>query len=111
MKKLIALISSLFLFTGITYAQGQATARIFETQSAKLSRIVVVYENGESEVIDLKNWKLFGSTSSLNETLIDNQKAINKFLQTMTDKGYKLTKMTSTGESFIYTFMVFEKEE
>lgn len=109
-----SLLTATFLFATIwanAQTSKQATARIFESQNKNLSHIVLVYETGESEIIPLENWKLLGSTSSTNEVLINNQKTINKLLNDMTEKGYELTKMTSTGESFLYTFIVFTRKE
>ena len=89
----------------------KATARIFESQSKTLSKIVVVYETGESEVIPLLNWKLLGGVKEIDEVLISNQKTINLFLNKMNEKGYNITLLSSTGESYVYTFIVFEKQE
>lgn len=108
------LLTVVFLFITIrinAQSNRQATARIFETQSKELSRIVLVYETGESEVIPLKNLKFFGSASSTNKILIENQKTINKLLNDMSEKRYEISKMTSTGEDYLYTFIVFTKKE
>lgn len=109
-----SLLAATFLFVTLSaHAQTnkQATARIFESQNKNLSHIVLVYETGESEIIPLENWKLFGSASTTNEILIENQKTINKLLNEMTEKGYEISKITSTGEQFLYTFIVFTRKE
>lgn len=89
----------------------QATARIFESHSADLSRILFVYENGESEVIPLKNWKLLGSASSMNDIFIENQKTINTLLNDMNSKGYEVSNMSTTGEGFLNAFIIFTRKE
>lgn len=112
-KNILATIAALLLLTLYANAQTnvkQATARIFESQSAELSRIVVVYEDSTSEIIPLQNWKLFGGVASTNNILIENQKTINQFLNNMNSKGYELTKMTATGEAYLYTFIVFTRK-
>lgn len=45
------------------------------------------------------------------ENLIDNQKTINKLLNDMAEKGYEITEMTSSGETTLYTFIVFTRKE
>ena len=113
-RQVLTTILAILIMTIIANAQSnfkQASARIFESQSAELSRIVLVYENGESEVIPLKNWKLFESVSSTNDILIANQKTINKFLNDMDSKGYEISQMTTTGEGFLYTFIIFTRKE
>lgn len=111
MKRLLLLLAFL-CFTATSQAQTikQATARIFESQSKELSRIVLVYETGESEIIELENFKMLASSSSTNEVLIENQKKINKLFNDMAEKGYEISKMTTTGEVFLYTFVVFTKK-
>ncbi len=89
----------------------QATARIFESQSKELSRIVLVYETGESEIIPLQHWKLFGSASSTNQILIENQVVINNLLNDMAQRGYEITHLTNTGDAYLYTFIVFTRRE
>jgi len=111
---IISAIASVFLLTGVSFAQSnskQASARIFESQSAEMSRIVLVYENGESEIIPLKNWKFMATASSTNSILIDNQKTINQFLNDMDSKGYEISHMSTTGENYLYTFILFNKKE
>lgn len=107
------IITAIFLLVTIwvnAQSTKQASARIFESQNKNLSHIVLVYETGESEIILLENWKFLGSVSSTNESLIKNQKIINKLLNDMSEKGYEISKMTSTGEAFLYTFIVFTKK-
>ena len=85
-----------------------ATARVFEMQNAKLSRIVLVYENGESEVIPLQALKLFGAND---QVLIDNQKAVNDMINSMAEKGYNVESMSTSGDQFLYSLILFKKEE
>ena len=88
-----------------------ATARIFESQTKKLSHIILVYDTGESEIIPLQLWQPQRSMASKAENLIDNQKTINKLLNDMAEKGYEITEMTSSGETTLYTFIVFTRKE
>ena len=108
------LIVNFFSFTLQGYSQdtpGHATARIFESSAKGLSRIVLVYENGESEVIPLNNWKFLGTAGSNNKLLIENQVTINKMINDMSQKGYEVSKMTASGESIFYTLILFSKKE
>lgn len=107
----VIIVSLLVSQVVLAQTNKQATARIFESQSKELSRIVLVYETGESEIIPLQNWKLFGSASSTNQILIENQVVINKLLNDMVEKGYEITHLTNTGDSYLYTFIVFTKQE
>ncbi|MCK5027996.1 MAG: hypothetical protein KAR57_00075 [Bacteroidales bacterium] len=112
-KKLLTI--GLFVLIAIS-AQAQkinkyASARIFESQSKELSRMVLVYETGESEIIPLKNWKAFGNALSNNDILIENQKVITEHLNKMSEKGYEVKNMTSTGDpTYLFTFIVFTKK-
>ena len=110
-KKLITI--GLLVFMAIS-AQAQknvyATARIFESQSKELTRMSIVYETGESEIIPLKNWKPFGKALSNNNILIENQKVITKHLNKMSEKGYEVKNMTSTGDpTYLFTSIIFIK--
>jgi hypothetical protein len=114
MKKL--LISSMFLFLLAVgaYAQKaprQATARIFESTVKDISRIVMVYETGESEIIPLQSIKILGGMDAMNQVLVENQKTINKMLNNMDAKGYDLSHITNWGENSYITFIVFTKRE
>jgi hypothetical protein len=109
MKKLITLLALVLISTSI-YAQttSRATARIFEAQNKKLCRIVVVYEDGESEVIPLEAFKFMGVDAD--DILVANQKTINKMINDMGVKGYEIEAMTTTGETFFYSMIVFKKD-
>ena len=114
--KLKALVATMFFMVTLSsHAQinKQATARIFESPSKELSRIVLVYETGESQIIPLRNWRqLAGSTSFTNEVRVDNQKTINQLLNDMGEKGYRVLEMSnSIDTNFIHTFIIFTKEE
>lgn len=109
MYKLIAITGLVALsLTGYSQTAKRATARVFEVQSKKLSRIVLVYETGESEVIPLEPFKFLGVDTD--KMLVDNQKTINKLINDMAEKGYEVEHVTTTGESFFYSFIVFKKE-
>ena len=115
MKKKLLTIGLFVLIVISAQAQSvnkYATARIFESQSKELSRMVLVYETGESEIIPLKNWKpSFGSALSNNDILIENQKVITQYLNKMSEKGYEVTNMTSTGDpTYLFTSIVFTKK-
>lgn len=109
MKTLFAFLA-LVVFTTMAFAQSaqHATARVFEMQNAKLSRIVLVYETGESEVIPLQGLKLFGAND---QVLIDNQKAINAMINSMAGKGYNVESMSTSGEQYLYSLILFKKEQ
>ena len=110
MNKLLLLIW--FLMVGsMAFAQSSkhATARIVESQNKKLSRIVLVYETGESEIIPLSAFQFFGN--DIDNTLIDNQKTINKLINDMAEKGYQVAEMNTTGEAFFYTLILFTKQD
>lgn len=110
----VFLVVGLFLFTFHGYSQEvpkYATARIFESSVKGFSRIVLVYENGESEVIQLNNWKILGSPASNNKLLIENQITINKMINDMSEKGYEVSKMTASVDNIFYTLILFSKKE
>ena len=109
MKKFILMVG-LIAFSISAYSQSakRATARVFEAQNKKLSRIVLVYETGESEVIPLEPFKFFGVDTD--EILVKNQKTINKLINDMAGKGYEVEHVNTTGESFFYSLIVFKKE-
>jgi|GEM_PF-5631163 len=110
MKNKLLLATSLLLISAGIRAQSvqHATARIFEAQSKKLSRIVLVYETGESEVIALQAFTFLGV--NMDDVLVENQKTINKLINDMAAKGYDVEQMNTTGESFFYSFILFGKK-
>lgn len=110
MKHLITAI--LLMVTALVSAQSakHATARIFESGNKNHSRITLVYETGESEIIQLEPWNSFSLEKS-NEAHIQNQTTINKLINGMAEKGYEISHMTSTFEGFLYTFIVFNKRD
>ncbi len=88
-----------------------ATTRIIEGNSDANSRIVTVFENGKSEIIPLKSWGIYQTGSAMQNNLIENQKSINKFFNDMNAKGYEIKTMTTTGEKFFITLVVFSRKE
>ena len=102
-------ILAIVLSSMATFGQSakHATARVFEMQNAKLSRIVLVYEDGQSEVIPLQALKLFGAND---QVLIDNQKAVNDMINGMAEKGYRVESMSTSGDQFLYSLILFKKE-
>lgn len=114
MKKLLFSSILLLLVAYSAHAQKaprQATARIFESTIKDISRIVLVYETGESEIIPLQSIKILGGVDAMNEVLVENQKTINKMLNNMDSKGYDLSHITNWGENSYITFIVFTKRE
>ena len=85
-----------------------ATARVIEGSQKEVSRITLTYETGETELIQLSALK-FLQPSSTNENLLENQKLITKMINDMVAKGYTISKMSSSGEGFINTWILFEK--
>jgi hypothetical protein len=91
-------------------AQSYATARIFESQAKDLSRIMLMYEDGTSELIPLQAMRWMGGAASVNEVMTANQKSINTLLNTMQAKGYKVeSQSTAMLDAVIYTLIVFRK--
>jgi len=107
----ILFTSALFLSTlGTALAQSYATARIFESQAKDLSRIMVMYEDGTTELIPLQAMKWMGGAASVNEVMSSNQKQITTLLNTMSGKGYKVdSQSTAMLDAVIYTIIVFRK--
>ncbi len=87
-----------------------ATARIIEAPAIRTSAILVVYETGENETIPLNKLESFVKEEKAYTAMIENQKIINQFLGKMAAKGYEIKNMTTTGDSFQYTFLIFEKK-
>lgn len=113
MKKKIStiiLVSLLSVFMVGANEPGKiAIARIYEGQSVDFSRIVLVFENGETEITPLKNLPYLGSLKVSNERFVENQITINKMFNDMALKGYEIDKLSVSGESFLYTFVVFKR--
>jgi hypothetical protein len=109
MNKKFIVVAGLCLFSLAGYAQSakRATARILEAQNAKISKIVVVYENGESEVIPLEPFNFMGV--GLDKILVENQKTINKLINDMAEKGYEVEHINSSGDTYLYSFIIFKK--
>jgi hypothetical protein len=115
MKKILIIVFT--LFHSFIYAQQYATASILESEAGrKHSKIVVVYGNDESEVIPLNSWSPLVTGENGTKLIIENQKIINKFLQKMKEKNYKILNITSKEKSISstqvsLTFIIFEKME
>lgn len=110
-RLLTFLLFTLFSLRTAFAQSGQklATARIIEGSSVELSRMVIVYETGTSEVIPLKNIKLFSGTASAAEVLLENQTVITRVLNEMSAKGYELMQMSGGGENMFQNLFVFSK--
>tara|TARA_R110002072_G_scaffold74154_1_gene175840 strand:- start:82 stop:417 length:336 start_codon:yes stop_codon:yes gene_type:complete len=106
----LTVIIAFMTLSVVSYSQStaRATARVFEAQNKKLSRIVLVYETGESEVIPLEPFKFFGVDTD--NVLVENQKTINKLINDMANKGYEIEHVNTTGEAFFYSLIIFKKE-
>lgn len=109
--KTILLSTALFMGTlGSALAQSYATARIFESQAKDLSRIMLMYEDGTTELIPLQAMRWMGGAASVNEVMSSNQKQITTLLNTMSGKGYKVDSQSSAMmDAVIYTIIVFKK--
>jgi hypothetical protein len=87
-----------------------ATAKIVESGSAVLSRISFVNEKGESQTIPLQKLKMMGG--NLNDSImVENQKIITRFINEKKELGYEIKQLTSSGENFVYTLIIFEKKD
>jgi len=87
-----------------------ATAKIVESGSAVFSRISFVNEKGESKTIPLQKLKMMGG--NLNDSImVENQKIITRFINEKKELGYEIKQLTSSGENFVYTLIIFEKKD
>lgn len=82
------------------------TARIVESQSGDFTRMIVVRDNEAPEIIPLKDYKAFGSASSANEILAENQKKINKLIKELVDRGYELNQSSFAVDQGVYHSML-----
>lgn len=107
------LVLSFCLLFSVSKAQSSgkiATAKIIESGSAVLSRISFVNEKGESQTIPLQKLKMMGG--NLNDSImVENQKIITRFINEKKELGYEIKQLTSSGENFVYTLIIFEKKE
>jgi hypothetical protein len=79
----------------ITYANEErtyATMRIYENFSVVSSKIVITYANEESEIIELGPFKYN------DQYMTDNNLVINKAMNSMANKGYRLVSSSSSGK-------------
>lgn len=118
MKLSTFIFSSIFLFSFLSCtAQSSsvlATARIIDLSiGTQETEILVVYENGESESIPLKNISLADLKNihavDMNALLLENQKTITSFLNDMDQKGYKIEEMEYSVNNGHFSFIVFRK--
>ena len=106
----IAIASLLLASVPTSPANGEnekiLTVRVVECQTAALgSFITIIDENGKQEVIDLERLLLKKTP------FVSNMVKINNTLNSITDKGYKLTHTTGGGDQFIiYTTYTFVKK-
>jgi len=107
-----AIFTFILLFFGTlisTKAQSFASARIIEYLDA--SRIIVVYETGESKVIQMEYANETSAPKKNNERLISNQRIINKFLSEMKDSGYTLLDVSARQkEYYSERLLLFSKD-
>ncbi len=109
--KALGLLIGITLLSSAAHAQNSAMARMIETQNKDYCRILLTYDTGESEVIPVENFKIFGGSEASNASLIANQKAMLKLINDMSAKGYKATSINSSAEAAIlYTAVLFTKE-
>lgn len=99
------LISTFLLSSLLTNAQKYASAYIMEGGTNRLSKIIVVYETGDKEIIPL-SVKNIGK-KDFEEKCISNLKTITNFFSTMESKGYTTQEMTVEG---VIKFVLFRKE-
>jgi hypothetical protein len=69
-----------------------ATMRIYENFSVVSSKIVITYANEESEIIELGPFKYN------DQYMTDNNLVINKAMNGMANKGYRLVSSNSSGK-------------
>lgn len=115
LKKITATLAISFLLFGITNISAEdnnstentqnqkiLTMRVIEAMNGTHSFITIVNENGKVEEIELD--KLHR-----NRTTTENLIKINKTLNQITDKGYKLAFTSGGGDQFVlvstYTFI------
>jgi len=113
MKRISTILGLILCLTSFSWGQSIITARIIEySNKGDFSRIIVVYETGESEVIPLQPAKIQWPGDKSNEGLIANQKIINEFIHKVESSGYQLVEIAplSVGETS-ERFMVFRKKE
>ena len=85
-----------------------ATMRIYENFSVVSSKIVITYANEESEIIALGPFKYN------DQYMTDNNLVINKAMNGMANKGYRLVSSSSSGKinsnkSMKISTYIFEK--
>lgn len=117
--KIHALVLGAFLFLNFFSCTAQsssalATARIIDLSIGfQKTEILVVYENGESESIPLKNIAPSDLKNiheiDLNALLLENQKTITNFLNKMDQKGYRIEEMDYSVNNGHFSFIIFRK--
>jgi len=91
----VIIASSLLLLAFKPASNGDgtyATMRIYENFSVVSSKIVITYANEESEIIELGPFKYN------DQYMTDNNLVINKAMNNMADKGYRLVSSSSSGK-------------
>jgi hypothetical protein len=49
---------------------------------------------------------------NLNDSImVENQKIITRFINEKKELGYEIKQLTSSGENFVYTLIIFEKKD
>jgi hypothetical protein len=85
-----------------------ATMRVYENFSVVVSKIVVTYADGQTEIIELGPFKYN------DEFMKDNNQIMNRAMNMMADKGYRLVTSSSSGKinsskSVTVSTHIFEK--
>ena len=107
----VIIASSLLLLAFKPASNGDgtyATMRIYENFSVVSSKIVITYANEESEIIELGPFKYN------DQYMTDNNLVINKAMNSMANKGYRLVSSSSSGKinsnkSMKISTYIFEK--
>jgi hypothetical protein len=116
MKHLKLLILT-FIFAGTfqtVVGQNHAVAKIMETGNPKLSRILVSYDNGTTEVVPLNAFLQKGTPEKDNDALLDNMKIVANFYDTMEKRGYEIvtvSPVTPTNDLIPYILVTFRKKK
>lgn len=113
MKQILRLFSLLFvLILTSEYALPAqvATARIMESDDAKASRILMVFEDGTSETIPLAPFRGFEGNAPASKAMTENQQTISAFLNKRLEEGYLISDIDTEINGWrMYSFIVFEK--
>jgi len=80
-------------------------------ESFGYSKIVVVYETGESKSVVLAPFNLTAKPDKTEAAMVKNQKTINRLIDEMTASGYEVVDVsTAANGGFFERFVIFEKK-